>query len=633
VVAAILVGGVMVTGADAPGPAPVASAQTPTTGCVVDLTGMLGWWRGEDTTEAQVGDDLIGNPGYDGGIVGQAMVLGPSTDLATPALPPVSSALTIEMWIKPTVQQYTATVQSLASRWDFPSQDDSARSYFLYLDASSNLVFETDELSTRSPEVLRAATPLGDGEFHHVAATWDTSVITLYVDGTVVGTAPSQGGTLNRAAATPFRLGSQGGAGSQFRFDGLIDEPSVWSRALSAAEITEIVNRSSAGKCDFVPVERAKLTAPTTQANDKYGSSVAVNGTTGVVGAPYSSRFRPFDGSVYVYTRSGATWAQQARLSPTDPSNSTFTGYSVDVDGDTIIAGSDGSNAPATDSGAAYVFFRTGTAWAQQAKLVASDASADDRLGYSVAIDGDTAVVAAVGDDGAGADSGSAYVFVRNGSTWTEQAKLVASDGAAADSFGTWVDIDGDTIVVGAAGDNDGADFNTGAAYVFTRSGAAWTEQAKLVAPVPDADDQFGYGVGVDGSVVVVGAPSADSAGAGSGAVHVFRRTGTTWAHEAQLLALDTTAGDRFGSAVSTNGTSIVVGSPRSGAADSQRGAAYVFNRAGSTWTEITKLMPADNDVGDQFGISVATSGSILVGAHNDDDAGNNSGSAYVFAP
>jgi uncharacterized protein (DUF2147 family) len=250
-----------------------------------------------------------------------------------------------------------------------------------------------------------------------------------------------------------------------------------------------------------------------------------------------------------------------------------------------------------------------------------------------VAIDGDTAVVAAVGDDGAGADSGSAYVFVRSGSTWTEQAKLVASDGAAADSFGTWVDVDGDTIVVGAAGDNEGADFNTGAAYVFTRSGTVWTEQAKLVAPVPDADSQFGYGVGVDGSVVVVGAPAADSVGLSSGAVHVFRRTGTSWAHEAQLLGLDTAAGDRFGSAVSTNGTSIVVGSPRNGAADSQRGAAYVFNRTAPTWTEITKLVPADNDVGDQFGISVATSGSILVGAHNDDDAGNNSGSAYVFAP
>jgi hypothetical protein len=634
VLAAALVGSALVAVIEPSGAAPVASAQTPTTGCVVDLTGMLGWWRGEDTTEAQVGDDLTGNPGYDGGLVGQAMVLGAATDLSTTVLPAVSDALTIEMWIKPTVQEFTGRVQSLASRWDFPSQDDAARSYFLYLDASLNLVFETDELSTRSPEVVRAATTqLDDGEFHHVAATWDLSAITLYVDGAVAATAPSQRGTLNAAASTPFRLGAQGGAGSQFRFDGLIDEPSLWSRALSAAEIAEIVNRSSAGKCDFVPVERAKLTAPTTQANDKFGSSVAVNGTTAVTGAPYSSRLRPFDGSVYVYTRSGPTWTQQARLSPTDPGNVDLNGWAVDVETNTVITGSYGNNAVGSDSGAAYVFFRTGTVWAQQAKLVPADAAAGDGLGYSVAIDGDTAIAAAVGDDGAGADSGSVYVFVRSGSTWTEQAKLVASDGAASDSFGTWVDIDGDTIVVGAAGDNDGAAFNTGAAYIFTRSGTTWTEQAKLVAPVPDADDQFGYGVGVDGNVVVVGAPSADAAGASSGAVHVFRRAGTSWAHEAQLLAVDTTAGDRFGSAVATNGSSIVVGSPRDGAADSQRGSAYVFNRTAPTWTEITKLVPADNDVGDQFGIAVASSGSILVGAHNDDDAGNNSGSAYVFAP
>ena len=200
-----------------------------------------------------------------------------------------------------------------------------------------------------------------DGQFHHVAATWDRSDMRLYVDGVEIAGKRSQGGTLNPASTTPFRLGAKSGIGSPFRFDGVIDEPSVWARALSAAEIGEIENRSSLGKCDFIPVEQAKLTSASTLANDKFGSSVAVSGTTAAIGAPLSSRFAPFDGSVYVYTGSGPTWTEQARLSPTDPTNSTFTGYSVDVDGDTVIAGSDGSNAPATDSGAAYVFFRTGT--------------------------------------------------------------------------------------------------------------------------------------------------------------------------------------------------------------------------------------------------------------------------------
>ena len=115
--------------------------------------------------------------------------------------------------------------------------------------------------------------------------------------------------------------------------------------------------------------------------------------------------------------------------------------------------------------------------------------------------------------------------------------------------------------------------------------------------------------------------------------VHVYRRSGTVWAHDAELLGLDTDAGDRFGTSVATNGSSIVVGSPRDGAGDSQRGSAYVFRASGPVWNELTKLVPADNDVGDQFGISVAVSGAVLVGVHNDDDAGNNSGSAYVFAP
>jgi hypothetical protein len=279
------------------------------------------------------------------------------------------------------------------------------------------------------------------------------------------------------------------------------------------------------------------------------------------------------------------------------------------------------------------VFFRTGATWVQQAKLVASVASANDRLGYAVAVDGDTAVATAIGRDDAGADSGAAYVFVRNGTTWTEQAKLVASDGAAFDSFGTSVAIDGDTIVVGAAGDNAEPLFNTGAAYLFTRAGTTWTEQAKFVASAPAENDQLGSSVSLDGDVVAVGAPFADPAGDSSGAVQVYRRSGTAWAYEAQLLGLDTDGGDRFGTSVATNGTSIVVGSPRDGAANSQRGSAYVFSVTGPTWSELTKLVPADNDVGDQFGISVAVAGTVLVGVHNDDDAGNNSGSAYVFAP
>ncbi len=615
------------------------SAQV-TPGCVVDLRGMIGWWKGEESLDAAVGPNLVGTAGFASSVVGSGLLLGSgfllnaASDLSSTTLPTVADGLTIEMWIKPTDVGFTGATQALASRWDFPSQDDSARSYFLYLDPNSNLVFETDDVSTRRPEVLRAAAPqLFDGGFHHVAATWDRTAVTLYVDGAVAATAPSQSGTLNPADATPFRLGAKSGNGAQFRYDGIIDESSIWTRALTAAEIGAIENRTSAGKCDFVPVEQAKLTSPAIRSDDKFGSAVANFGSTAVVGSPLSSTSWQFDGSVYVYTRNGPTWTEQARLVPDDPANVDFNGWAVDISEDTIIEGSYGNNAAGVDSGAAYIFARTGTTWAQQAKLIPADASTGDGIGYSVTADGDTAVVSSVADDPLGTDSGSAYVFTRTGTTWTQQAKLVPSDGAAEDNFGSWVALDDDTLVVGAAADDDGSAVEAGSAYVFSRTGTVWTEQAKLVAPAPNTGDQFGYGVAVAGDVVAVGAPFAETAGAATGRVFVFRRSGTTWSLDAQLSASDAAAADRFGYAVATNGSSIVIGAPYDGESGTQRGSVYVFNRVGSNWNEATRLAPVDNDVGDQFGISVAISGSVIIGVHNDDDAGNNSGSAYVFAP
>lgn len=605
-----------------------------TPGCVVDLTGMIGWWRGEETLTAEVGPDLAGTPGFDGGIVGQAMTFTPDTDVATIDLAGLSDALSVEMWIKPNDAGFTGLTQALATRWDFPSQDDSARTFSLAIDPSWNLVFETDETSTRRPEVLSAPAPdLADGVFHHVAVTWDAVAISIYLDAALIASAPSQGGVLNPASNTPFRLGAKSGIGPPFRYDGIIDEPSVWNRALSAAEIGAIQNAGSAGKCVFIPVEQAKLRASSAAANDRFGTAVGVNGSTIVVGAPFASQFGQFTGTAVVYTGSGAVWDEQATLLADDAAVGDRTGWTVDVEGDTIIAGSYGNNAAGVDSGAAYVFIRTGTTWSQQAKLVPSDGATFDGIGYSVAIDGDTAVVASVSDDDDGTDSGSAYVFTRSAGAWTEQAKLVASDAAAGDNFGFWLDIDGDTVIVGAPGADIASAGNAGAAYVFTRTGSSWSEQTKLTAPDATANDQFGHGVTIDGDTVGVGVPFDDDTGIDGGSAFVYARTGSVWSQQAKLLGADTAAGDRFGSAVATNGSVLVVGAPRDGIAGNVSGSAYVFARADTLWSESTKLVPADNQTGDQFGISVAISGDVIVGAHNDDDDGNNSGSAYVFAP
>ena len=187
-----------------------------------------------------------------------------------------------------------------------------------------------------------------------------------------------------------------------------------------------------------------------------------------------------------------------------------------------------------TPASAALVSFET--------KLTASDAAAGDffggRTSNSIAASGDTAVVGAYLDDDAGTSSGSAYIFVRAGASWSEQAKLTASDAAARDLFGQAVSIDGDTVVVGSFFDDD-AGSHSGSAYIFSRSVDTWRQQAKLTTIDPAEADQFGSSVSVNGDAAVVGAPFDDDLGGDSGSAYVFRRVGANWIQEAKLTAND----------------------------------------------------------------------------------------------
>jgi hypothetical protein len=173
-----------------------------------------------------------------------------------------------------------------------------------------------------------------------------------------------------------------------------------------------------------------------------------------------------------------------------------------------------------------YVFVRSATAWNEQAKLTATDGALGDSFGVSVAVRGDTAVVGAYLDDTtAGSAAGSAYVFVRSGTTWNEQAKLTAPDGTAEDLFGASVAVIGDVALVGAYRDNTTAGSAAGSAYVFVRSGTGWTPRAKLTAPDGAADDQFGFSVALTGRAAVVAAPFDDTpAGFDAGSAYVYWR-------------------------------------------------------------------------------------------------------------
>lgn len=272
--------------------------------------------------------------------------------------------------------------------------------------------------------------------------------------------------------------------------------------------------------------------------------------------------------------------------------------------------------------------------------LKADVTAALDGLGASVALSGDTLVVGAPGQSAGGNSSGAAYVFVRVGEVWAQQAQLVADNAEANDQFGTSVAIDGDTIVVGAPhesssatgingdGSTNGA-ASSGAAYVFVRSGTTWTQQAYVKSSNAEAQDRFGFSVGVAGDTVVVGAYQEDSSASGidgdgsdntvtdSGAAYVFTRNAGMWSEDAYVKAATATAGDGFGYSIAIDGDTVIVGAPYRG---SSRGAAYVFLRSGGTWMQERYLSPQSLDPGDSLGFSVAVSrDTFAVGAPYED--------------
>ncbi len=334
--------------------------------------------------------------------------------------------------------------------------------------------------------------------------------------------------------------------------------------------------------------QQAYLKASNTEQGDAFGDafgwSVAVSGDTVVVGTyvessnatgvdgDQSDNSAPFAGAVYVFIRNGTNWTQQAYLKASNTEAGDRFGFSVAVSGDTLVVGASSEDSGATgvdgdqsdnsapSSGAAYVFVRSGTTWSQQAYLKASNTDAGDNFGR-VAISGDTVVVGASGEssnatgangnqsDNSAPSSGAAYVFMRSGTTWSEQAYLKASNTDAGDFFGSSVAISGDTVVVGAYFEDSNATgvngdqsnnsgTNSGAAYVFVRTGTNWSQPAYLKASNTDTDDHFSLSVAISGDAVVVGAPDEASNSTGvngnqsnnsashSGAAYIFTGLG-----------------------------------------------------------------------------------------------------------
>jgi hypothetical protein len=387
----------------------------------------------------------------------------------------------------------------------------------------------------------------------------------------------------------------------------------------------------------LLAIQQAELTAADAATNDCFGYSVALSGDTALVGAPYRTVSGHADAGVaYVFVRSGTSWSQQAELSDPDPAANDWFGDSVALDGGTALVVADGKTVGGhADAGAAYVFVRSGTSWSQQAELTASNAAANDYFGSSVALSGDTAVIGVAAKTvGGQGQAGAAYVFTRSGVTWSQQAELTASDAAASDYFGYSVALSGDTALVGAPFRTVSGQTNAGVVYVFVRSGTTWSRQAELSDPDTATGDRFGTSVALDGDTALIGAPDKTISGqADAGEVYVYTRSGTSWSQQAELTASSAVAYDYFGDSVALSGDTALVGDPyRPVGGVSHAGVAYVFVRSGTSWSQQAELTASDAAVDDWFSSSVALSGgTALVGAGNKTVSGlSQAGAAYV---
>ena len=378
-------------------------------------------------------------------------------------------------------------------------------------------------------------------------------------------------------------------------------------------------------------IHRTKIIANDGAISDEFGASVSIFGDYLIVGADADDDRGNASGSAYIFKRDGLNWIQQVKLRASDGAAGDFFGASVSISGDYAIVGADWDDDNGDRSGSAYIFERNASGWTQRAKLRANDGAAEDRFGRSVSISGDYVIVGAWFEDNSkGSSAGSAYIFKRGGSSWTQQAKLIASDGAAGDHFGFSVSIFNEYVIIGASDDDDNGQ-NSGSAYIFNRDGATWTEQVKLTASDGAAEDQYGY-ASITDNYAIVGALWDDDNGDRSGSAYMYKRNGSTWIEQVKLTANDGTAEAWFGSSVSISGDFAIIGARQNDENGENSGSAYIFKRNGANWVEQAKLTASDGTAEDELGWSVSIVGDYtVVSAPYGDGNTTNSGSAYVF--
>jgi len=373
--------------------------------------------------------------------------------------------------------------------------------------------------------------------------------------------------------------------------------------------------------------EKQKLLATDGSGDDRFGSSVDINGYDAIIGAYFDDvSTKNNAGSAYVFIYTGSSWTQQAKLTASDADNDDEFGISVSIDGDYAIVGAHKEDGSGTDRGAAYVFYRSGTTWTQQQKLTPGDTADNDFFGKSVSIDGEYAIV---GCPGKNSNQGFSYIFKRTGTVWSQMTKVGAT---GSNKLGWSVSISMPCVIMGAYGTNS----NTGAAHIYELQGSSWYGKGALTASDGVSADLFGISVSIDSDYAICGSPGHDLTYGGEGAAYIFEKPGTGWAtmtETQKITASDNEGGDGFGQSVSVDGDGIFVAAPYEDGTGNARGAGYIFNRGSSSWSEAAKVIASDAANDDYFGWGVSISGnSAISGAYADDNTnGVDAGSAYIF--
>lgn len=365
-----------------------------------------------------------------------------------------------------------------------------------------------------------------------------------------------------------------------------------------------------------------KLIAFDGQAEDLFGCSVSISGDYAIVGAKGANECR---GAAYIYKRDGTGWTRQTRLMADKGEPDEYFGCSVSINGDYAVIGVEGNS----QFDYIDIFKREGTNWIQQDRLSYSNGSSTYYTGPSVSINGDYIIAGAKYSR-----PGTTYIFKNNGGKWTQKFEFNINTSITHDYFGSSVAICED-YAISSTGQNDtGGTASLGSAYIFKREGAVWSQQTRLASPDGSWGNSFGYSASICGDFALIGANEDNENGNYSGSAYIFSLEGADWIEQVKLLASDGSPGDRFGSSVFIRGDYAFIGAPYNDddINGSDCGSVYIFQRESVNWEQKKKLAAFDAETDDRYGNSVSIGGDcIIIGAEGDDDNGHNSGSAYIY--